>query len=257
MPDRRNRNWAIAAAFAAAALAPHVTAVAQSNDTATLAVARASAERVLPAPTLAETLPVAFAGTYRVTIALGADTAEFELRIGTHGREADVAMPAPGGRVRRGAVPIRALIVPVSLLEAASDDSGAARDSVREGDGTITAALADTSAPGRWWVTILAGDDTLSDMPAGRLSRLLRRAQHVRSALAERCRDNARDENRAAERRDDPAPCHLATGLPLWGAATAAGDGVLVLWPDGQARVEQRTETDGGELTLWGSRVPR
>lgn len=256
MPYQATRHWAAAAAFAAAALAPHVTAAAQSNDSATLAVASAAAGRILPAPTLAETLPVAFAGSYQVTLALGADTAEFTLQIGGYGREADIAMPAPGGRARRGAVPIRALIVPASLREAASDDSALAGSSVRSGDGTITAALADTSAPGRWWVTILAGDDTLSETPAGRLSRLLRRAQLERAKLAERCRANAREENRAAERRDDPAPCHPATGLPLSSAATA-GDGVLVLWPDGQARVEQRTETEAGELTLWGSRVPR
>jgi hypothetical protein len=231
-----------------------VTAVAQSNETATLAVARASAERMLPAPMLAETLPVAFAGTYRVTIALGADTAEFELRIGTHGREADVAMPAPGGRVRRGAVPIRALIVPAFLAEAASDDPRAAGDADREGDGAITAVLADTALPGRWSVTILAGDDTVSDTPAGRLGRLLGRVEAERSALADRCHTDPRGENRGARRRDEAVPCDEASGLPLLRSASS-GDGILVVSPDGHARVEQRTETGAGELTLWGSRL--
>jgi hypothetical protein len=259
MSDRSSRLYRVSAVAIAAALAQHVTLAAQSGGSSAFAVVNAhrddsSAADSLPGAQDGATVP--FAGTYQLTMALGADTADLVLRIGQRGEEQNIAVPAlPKHRTTQPA-PVRVLIVPASLSTDSSAMPAGEADSSAALNGMIMASAADTMSPGRWWVTVLAGDDTTSDTPAARLSRLLRRTQAERSALAERCRTDARRENRAADRRDDPVPCDEATGLPL-SRSSVWSDGVLVVLPDGGAHVEQRTQTEAGELTLWGSRVPR
>lgn len=243
----------------AAALVLHVTAMAQVDRSSTLAVADtgprgSDTSEAVPAEATSHPILVPFAGTYRLTMALGADTADFILRVGEQGVERSIAMPASRKRQKERPAPLRALIVPASLSTDSSTVPAVEVDSSVTLTGTITASASDTASPGQWWVTILAGDDTASDTPAARLSRLLRRVEAERTALAERCRMSAKDENRAAKRLDEPAPCDESSGLPFSRTASS-GDGVLVFWPDGRARVEQRTQTEAGELTLWGSRI--
>jgi hypothetical protein len=183
-------------------------------------------------------------------MALGADTADFVLRIGEQGTERNIAVPAPRKRRIARPAPVRPLIVPASL---ASDSSAVPAAEVT---GTIMAVAAGTadSGGGHWWVTILGGADTGAATPAARLSRLLLMVQADRERLALRCEANAKGENRLAKKLDEPPPCDEASGLPI-AAAGPPGDGILFLGSDGRARVEQRTQTENGELTLWGSRI--
>jgi hypothetical protein len=257
MPGWRIRVSRIMSLAAAAALAPHVTAMAQSSGSPILVAvdtgSRGSdvSDESSPASTV-DRVRAPFAGTYRLTLALGPDTADFVLHIGEQGVERSIATPAPRKRGDSESVPVRALIVPVSLSTDSSTVPAA------ELTGSITASAADTatSGPGRWWVTILAGADIDGATAAGRLSRLLLRVQAEREGLAGRCEANAKGENRAAKKRDEPPLCDEASGLPVATSSTP-GDGILFIGSDGHARVEQRTETEGGELTLWGSRIDR
>jgi hypothetical protein len=257
MPGVKIRVSFIMRLTAAAALAPHVTAMAQSGGSPILAAVD-TGTRVTdvsdgPSPAATrERVRVPFGGTYRLTLALGADTADFVLRIGEQGTARSIAAPAPRKHRNAEPVPVRALIVPASLSADSSTVPAA------ELTGSITASAADTttSGHGRWWVTILAGADTDAATPAGRLSRLLLRVQAERERLAGRCEANAKGENRAAKKRDEPPPCDEASGLPVATSSTP-GDGILFISSDGHARVEQRTETESGELTLWGSRIDR
>jgi hypothetical protein len=169
------------------------------------------------------------------------------------GEERVIGMQAP---VRRRAQPrpVRALVIPVSLSADAAGGQAVATDSSGALAGTLTVPLDHLPTAGGWQVTILAGDDTSSNTPAARLSRALQRARTQQTRLADRCRADAREENRAAARQDEPAPCEESSGLPLVPAGVV-GDGTLVTLPDGRTRVEQRTQTGSGELTLWGSRI--
>jgi hypothetical protein len=238
---------------AAAALAPHVPAMAQSDSTITLAgVDTETASKAVEVSSLSseDRLPIPFAGSYVLSLALGADTADFLLRIGEQGVERSIAMPAQRKRRLPEPAAVRALIVPASL----STDSSIVP--AAELTGSIAASPEDTTAfgHGRWWVTILAGADTDAATPAGRLSRLLLKVRAEREGLALRCEADAKGENRLAKRRNEPPPCDQASGLPI---SNATWDGILFLGADGNARVEQRTQTDRGELTLWGSRIAR
>ena len=241
----------------AAALAPHVTAMAQSGGSHpgamgdTMPPERGVSEAPSPAATL-DRVRIPFAGTYLLTMALGTDTADFVLLIGDHGTERNIAVPAPRKRRVARRAPVRALIVPASL----STDSSAVP--AAELTGTIMASAADTAASGggRWWVTLLGGADTGAATPAARLSRLLLMVQADRERLALGCEANAKGVNRLAKKLEEPPPCDEASGLPI-AAAGPPGDGILFLGSDGHARVEQRTQTDSGELTLWGSRIHR
>jgi hypothetical protein len=255
MSDWMRPLYRITSLTVAAALAPHVTAMAQSGGSLPGAVEdtmplETDASEAPPPAATEDRVRIPFAGTYLLTMALGADTADFVLLIGEQGVERNIAVPASRKRRITRPAPVRALIVPASL----STDTSTVPTA--ELTGTILASAADTAASGagRWWVTILGGADTGAATPAARLSRLLLMVQADRERLAMHCEANAKGENRVAKKLEEPPPCDAASGLPI-AAAGPPGDGILFLGSEGHARVEQRTQTESGELTLWGSRI--
>ncbi len=197
---------------------------------------------------------VPFAGIYAVTLALGPDTASLYIRIPAQAEFRLLATPARARR-KDPAAPVGAMVIPVfigtdstALPMAASNESPT--------DGYMLAAPEGTSSASgtRWWVTVLAGADTTEATGASRLSRALLRLRQQREDLELSCLTDPKTENEAARKLDEPVPCDEASRLPVH-RDEDLGDGVLFLGNDGRARLEQRTDTGGGELTMWGSRV--
>lgn len=200
-------------------------------------------------------IEVPFAGTYAVTVALGRDTANLFIRIPAEAEYRLLATPERSKGKEPPQAPVGGLVIPVVV----STDSVSLAAML--GNGPVTAGYMIAAPEGtagvrgtRWWVTIMAGGDTTQSSGVSRLSRALLRLQQQREMLELGCLTDPKAENDVAKRRDELPPCDVASRLPVH-RDKPLGDGVLFLGNDGRARVEQRSETNGGELTLWGSRV--
>ena len=188
-------------------------------------------------------------------MALGRDTANLFIRVPTQAKfQVLAALETAKGK---HPAPVAALVIPIFV---GTDSAGLPDASDGEpvtGGYMFAAPESAAGATGtRWWVTVLAGVDTTEATGVSRLSRALLRLQQQRDQWQLRCLTDPKVENDAAKKRDEPLPCDVASRLPVhrdeeW------GDGTLFLGTDGRARLEQRTETAGGELTMWGSRVNR
>ena len=200
---------------------------------------------------------VPFAGTYQVTLALGADTADIFFRTAADADLQAVIAPAVRGSHGAGATSIPGL----SLIVHAEPDTFALPRSVEEPGERISGRLVAALDPaggigGIWPITLLTGVDTSGVSPAARLSRLLVAVRVERELVEERCREDPKGANRAARGIDAPEPCDEAAGLPV-AQRDFPGDGVLAVTADGRVRIEQRVETSEGEMTMWGRRISR
>lgn len=251
--------WAVPIVFAALAL--HVPVAAQDGGAVPTAGSTTAESPGLGAGVGAgmpeNRVMVPFAGIYSVTVALGRDTANLFIRIPT---QAEFRLMAAPARVRGKHVrpaPVGGLMIPVFVGTDSTTLPKTVNNEPPTGGYMFAAPEGTPSASGtRWWVTVLAGADTTEATGASRLSRALLRVQQQREERELRCLTDPKTENEAAKKRDEPLPCDVASRLPVHHNEDL-GDGVLFLGNDGRARLEQRTETGSGELTMWGSRVNR
>ncbi len=200
---------------------------------------------------------VPFAGVYAVTMAMGGDTVHLFIGIPAQAEFRPLAARVRAKGEQTLPAPFAGLVMGVfvgtdsaALLPASGTDRPASGYMIAVPEG------APGGAGTRWWVTILAGTDTTGGSGASRLSLALLRLYQRRERLELTCLTDPNLANESARRRHEPALCDPAARLPLH-RDDSPGDGVLVLGADGRARLEQHTETEGGELTMWGSRVTR
>jgi hypothetical protein len=256
---RRTLFWAVSGLLGALVL--HVPMAAQDGGavptTGAAAVETSGLGAGVGAGLSEGRVMVPFAGVYAVTVALGHDTANFFIRIPAQAEFKLMAAPARSHGKHVPPAPVGGMVIPLLI---GTDSATLPRTLGNEPPTGGYMFAAPEGTPGasgtRWWVTVLAGADTTEATGASRLSRALLQVQQQREQLELSCLTDPKAENDAAKRREEPLPCDVASRLPVH-RGEELGDGILYLGNDGRARLEQRTETAGGELTMWGSRVVR
>jgi hypothetical protein len=204
--------------------------------------------------------PVSLAGTYQVVAILGTDTAVVYFRTA-----ATALAPMVSDSLHRPEAPMApaGLVLPVLIAadSAALESPGLAWDRgappAGTGRGFLFMTTADSSGSRAvWQVTLLGGGDSVGKSPLARISRAMARQAAEPGRRAALCRTQAGRLNKAAVKAGQQTVCDDATGLPLF-RASLADDGRLVAARDGQVSISQKTETDEGEVVLWGKRVSR
>lgn len=205
-------------------------------------------------------MQVGLSGTYQVVAVLGTDTAVVYFRT-----TATPLAPLVADSLRRPQAPIApaGLVLPVLIAadSGALDAPGLAWDRgappPHTGRGLLFMAMADSNdSRALWQVTLLGGGDSTGNTGWARISRAMGRAVAEPERRTAQCRTQAGRLNKAAQKAGQPPVCDGATGLPLFRAGLA-DNGRLIAGKDGHISISQKTETEEGEVVLWGKRVSR